>query len=82
MIDNIYVHNHIKHGAYVPDHIHLNVTYLLIADEQDTLTHKPDENQGVKWFDIEDVLNHVSEERMKIIYKKAFKYMKNLHCMI
>jgi 8-oxo-dGTP pyrophosphatase MutT (NUDIX family) len=82
MIDNIYVHNHIKHGEYVPDHIHLNVTYLLIANEQDQLTHKPDENQGVRWFDIEDVLNHVSEERMKKVYIKAFKYMKNLNCMI
>lgn len=82
MIDNIYVHNHIKHGEYVPDHIHLNVTYLLIANEQDQLTHKPDENQGVRWFDIDDVLNHVSEERMKKVYIKAFKYMKNLNCMI
>ena len=82
MIDNIYVHHHIKHGIYVPDHLHLNVTYLLIADEKDKLTHKPDENQGVKWFDIDDVLNHVSEERMKQVYIKAFKHMKNRRCMI
>ncbi|MFA5006689.1 MAG: NUDIX hydrolase [Candidatus Izemoplasmatales bacterium] len=72
MLDVIYVHNHVKKGKYVGDHLHLNVTYLLVADESDALVVKPDENAGVRWFPIDSVLEHVSEERMKAVYAKAF----------
>lgn len=77
-IDNILVHNHIKRGVYVGDHIHMNLTYLLIADETEPLVTKIDENSGVKWFDLDDVLNHVTEERMIPIYKKIFSYIKTI----
>ncbi len=69
-IDVIYVKNHIKKGEYIPDHLHLNVTYLLIASELDELISKPDENSGVKWFDLEKVFDYITEDRMKPIYKK------------
>ncbi len=72
MLDIIHVTNHLKHGKYVSDHLHLNITYLLIADESDSLHVKEDENSGVKWFLIDNVLNYVKEDRMKTIYKKAF----------
>lgn len=78
MLDIIHVTNHLKRGKYVPDHLHLNVTYLLVADENDPLVVKPDENSAVKWFFIEDVLNYVKEKRMIPIYKKAFKKIKAL----
>lgn len=71
MIDVGYVHNHIKNGKYVPDHLHLNITFLLIADETDALIVKADENSGVRWFPLINVLDYVSEERMKPIYQKA-----------
>lgn len=74
-LDNIFVPNHIKHGKYVPDHIHMNLAYLLEADENDELVTKVDENSGVAWFDISDALNHVTEERMIYIYKKIFTYL-------
>lgn len=44
------VDGHEKKGVYVPSHLHLNVTYLLEADEEETLSLKPDENSGVAWF--------------------------------
>jgi ADP-ribose pyrophosphatase YjhB (NUDIX family) len=78
MLDIIHVTNHIKHGTYVPDHLHLNVTYLLIADEDDSLQVKHDENSGVRWFSIDDVLNYVKEERMKPLYEKAFEKIRLL----
>lgn len=78
MLDIIHVTNHIKHGTYVPDHLHLNITYLLVADETDELHVKHDENSGVKWFFIDDVLNYVKEDRMKPIYQKAFAKIKVL----
>jgi ADP-ribose pyrophosphatase YjhB (NUDIX family) len=72
MIDTILVTNHIKRGHYVPDHLHLNATFLLVACEDDQVTSKPDENSGVRWFPIVTVLESVNEERMKVVYQKAF----------
>ncbi len=71
-VDVIYVENHIKNGKYVGDHLHLNATYLLIADEEEKLVINKEENSGVKWFYISEVLNHVSEERIKKLYSKIF----------
>jgi len=77
-IDVIYVHNHVKKGIYVPDHLHLNATYLLIADDQEEPKHNPAEHQDVKWFKMDEVMSMVSEDRMKSVYQKAFNEMKRL----
>lgn len=77
-LDVIQVENHIKNGRYVGDHLHLNATYLLIANETDILVVKEDENSGVKWFDIDNVMEHVSEERIKVVYNKIFLRIKAL----
>jgi len=74
-IDVIYVGNHIKKGTYVPDHLHLNVTYGLIADDTLPLRHNEDEHEGLKWFDLDDFLNHVTEPRMEPIYNKIISRM-------
>ena len=55
------VDGHEKRGRYVSSHLHLNVTYLLIADDADTLAVKPDENSGVKWFTPEGAVEASSE---------------------
>lgn len=78
MIDVIYVKNHIKKGQHVGDHLHLNVTFLLIADESDELFVKKDENQDVRWFGLDEVFDFISEERMVPIYKKAIEKIKTL----
>ena len=77
-LDVIQVTNHIKHGKYVPDHLHLNASFLLIADENDELSINHAENTGVKWFDIDDIFNHVSEKRMFSVYQKAFDKIKSI----
>lgn len=50
------VDGHEKKGKYVPSHLHLNVTYLLEADEQETVRAKKDENSAVAWFLPEDAV--------------------------
>jgi 8-oxo-dGTP pyrophosphatase MutT (NUDIX family) len=77
MIDVIHVTNHLKHCKYVGDHLHLNVTFLLQGDETQTPRHKPDENSGVRWFTLEEALDHVSEARMKPVYRKAFEALES-----
>ena len=60
-IEILTVDGHVKRGRYVPSHLHLNVTYLLEADEAEVLRVKPDENSGVKWFLLEEALEKSTE---------------------
>ena len=53
-LEALTVDGHEKRGAYVSSHLHLNVTYLLEADEEEALSIKPDENSGVRWFTLEE----------------------------
>ena len=65
------VDGHEKRGSYVPSHLHLNVSYLLDAYEEDVLRIKPDENSGVRWFFLEEALAACSEPWMiERVYKK------------
>ena len=65
------VDGHEKRGAYVPSHLHLNVTYLLVAEESDTLHICKEENSGVAWFTLEEALKASTEPWfVERIYKK------------
>lgn len=72
------VDGHIKRGKYVSSHVHLNCTFLLEADEEESLRIKPDENSGVKWFDMDKILEATSETKMKDIYRKLNNRAKSL----
>ena len=48
------VDGHEKRGRYVPSHLHLNVTYLLRADE----------NAAVQWFTLDEALKNCAEPWM------------------
>lgn len=70
-IEIIPVNGHIKRGRYVSSHLHLNVTYLVQADENEALRIKEDENSDAGWFEPcrLDVLS--DEKWMKeIVYAK------------
>lgn len=60
-LESLTVDGHEKHGAYVPSHLHLNVTYLLEADDHDPLTVCEEENSGVRWFGLDEALRASSE---------------------
>ena len=65
------VDGHEKRGEYVPSHLHLNVTYLLEAEESDTLHICREENSGVAWFTLEEALKASTEPWfVERIYKK------------
>ena len=70
-LEIITVDGHMKRGVYVPSHLHLNLTYLLQADETQKLSVKPDENSGVAWIPAGELASHVSEPwMMKWVYEK------------
>lgn len=60
-LESLTVDGHEKHGAYVPSHLHLNVTYLLEADDSDPLTVCEEENSGVRWFGLDQALEACTE---------------------
>lgn len=64
------VNGHIKRNQYVSSHLHLNVTYLLEADDTKQLKIKPDENSAVRWFGLEEAICACSEPWMRQIYQK------------
>ena len=72
------VDNHMKRGKYVGSHLHMDVEFVLEADEEDSVRIKEDENSGVKWINIEDIEKVVAEEKMIPIYKLLTEKVKNI----
>lgn len=83
ILENIYsleiinVNGHEKRGKYVGSHVHLNVTYLLEADENEEIHIKEDENSGVKWVPINKILEVTSEPWVRDrVYSKIIDKMR------
>lgn len=85
LIDGIYginivtVENHIKKGKIVNSHLHFDIEYLFETNEKDNIRIKEDENSGVRWIDIKEINNYVSEEKMKPIYSSLNRKLLNLN---
>ncbi len=65
------VDGHEKRGRYVGSHLHLNVTYLAIADRSEPLRCAPGENSAVAWMPMGEAIERSSETWMRErIYRK------------
>ncbi len=71
------VNGHIKREEYISTHFHINTTFLLEANETEKLVIKEDENSGVKWVDIDEMVSMSTEPNMKIIYQKIIDKINN-----
>lgn len=71
------VKSHVRKGEYVPAHTHLNVAFLLEANESDSIKILEDENSNIGWLTFEDLLQKTSEEHMKPIYEKIIEKIQN-----
>ena len=72
-LEILHVAPHVKRGKFVCAHLHLNVTYLLEADDKSPIRCKPDENSAVRWLSVQDVLSSVSEPAMRPVYQKLME---------
>ena len=73
------VNGHEKRGAYVSSHLHLNVTYLAVADPSEPIRMKPDENSGVRWASLEDAIRLSTEPWIRErIYRKLIDKLPRL----
>ena len=76
-LETLTVDGHEKRGQYVPSHLHLNVTYLLEADDAEPLRICEDENKGVAWFSLDGALAASTEPWfVKRIYTKLNEKLK------
>ena len=69
-LDILPVWGHVKRGEWVPSHQHLNVTYLLTADDRDPLHFREGENTKVGWLPAEELLAYTNEWQMDGVYTK------------
>jgi len=67
------VGSHYKREKYVSSHLHYNSVYLFEADESDELVVAEGENSDVAWLHIDELLDKVSEDHIKVIYKRIMK---------
>ena len=72
-LDILPVWGHMKRGAWVSSHQHLNVSYLLVADEGDRLESRPGENSGVAWLEAGRLLELTNEWEMDPVYLKLLQ---------
>ena len=78
-LETLTVDGHEKRGQYVPSHLHLNVTYLLEADDAEPLRICEDENKGVAWFSLDGALAASTEPWfVKRIYTKLNEKLKTI----
>ena len=73
------VDGHEKRGRYVSSHLHLNVTYLAVADPAEPIRVKPDENSGVRWVPLEDAVRLSTEPWIRErIYRKLIEKLSGM----
>lgn len=64
---------HVKRGAWVGSHLHLNVSYLFEAPEDEPLRACEEENAAVAWLPIEGLNRFISEAEMLPLYDRLLK---------
>ena len=73
-VEILTVDGHEKKGVYVPSHLHLNVTYLIEADDTEQPHICVGENSNVAWFDKDKAVEMSNEKWFKErIYSKLMK---------
>lgn len=77
-LESLTVDGHEKSSRYVPSHLHLNITYLIEADDRETTHIREGENTGVAWFGIDEAVAASSEPWFRErIYSKLNAKLRN-----
>ena len=73
------VNAHFKKGKYVAPHLHLNLTYLIEADDRQPLRIKKDENSALRWFGLDEAVAASTESDMRVVYQKLNRKLTELY---
>ncbi len=72
-IQSAQVIGHVKRGKYVSAHLHLDVLYIMEADDSIPLVFREDESKGVKWVPFEDASDETMCNFIRPVHKKLIK---------
>ncbi len=64
---------HVKRAKYVPAHTHLDVVYLLEADDKSPLVFRTDESKGVKWITFDEAVGDNIVDFIRPVHKRLIK---------
>jgi 8-oxo-dGTP pyrophosphatase MutT (NUDIX family) len=54
-----------------PEHLHLDVRFLIVAEDPEALAHDPNESLGARWFPWEEALERADEAAFRRLLEKA-----------
>jgi 8-oxo-dGTP pyrophosphatase MutT (NUDIX family) len=54
-----------------PEHLHLDVRYLVVAEDPESLAHDPGESSGAQWLTWDEALARVDEAPLRRLLEKA-----------
>ena len=77
-LDILTVKGHFKRGKWVVPHLHLSLCYSFVADPNQQLRIKPDENSGVQWLPVDRLAEFVSEPDLLPVYDRIIRRTKAL----
>lgn len=69
-IDILTTGHHMKNEKYVAPHLHLNISYFIIADEEEAILFKKDEVSNAKWVSAGDIFDYIEDKEMKFVTGK------------
>ncbi len=76
-MDMLPVKTHQKNGITIPNHLHYNITYGVIASPKETLHIQPFENKAVRWIPVTELPQACQEPHMLPIYEKLIRRMQD-----
>jgi len=75
-LETMSVASHFKKGKYVPSHVHLNVTYVFIADDKCAIKIAESENCDVAWKTFDELIQSQKWGSAMIVYPKIANRIK------
>lgn len=54
-----------------PEHVHLDVRYLVVAEDPESLAHDPGESSGAQWLTWDEALARADEAPLRRLMEKA-----------
>lgn len=75
-IDLLPVIGHHKNGKYVAAHLHVSLAFFVEVDEEELLLVKEDENSGVQWIPMDEMVIYSNEPHMQQVYGKIIAKIK------
>lgn len=69
---------HVKREKYVSAHTHLDVVYLLEADDKEELTFRTEESKGVKWITFEEAIGEDVVDFIRPVHRRMIEKLKSV----